>query len=56
MVEGENRFLGKIDKKKLAEIASTAGLKPYDNVCDECQHEYKTEVTFDYANFFGLGS
>ena len=43
-------------QEKLAEIASTAGLKPYDNVCDECQTEYKTEVTFDYANFFGLGS
>jgi hypothetical protein len=43
-------------QEKLGEIATSAGLKPYNNVCTECQHEYKTEVTFDYANFFGLGS
>lgn len=41
---------------KLAEIAASAGLRPYTNVCSECDHEYQTEVTFDYANFFGLGS
>jgi hypothetical protein len=43
-------------QEKLGEIAAAAGLKPYDNVCTECQHEYKTEVTFDYANFFAVGS
>ena len=41
---------------KLAEIADSAGLKPYKNVCTECETEYQTEVTFDYASFFGLGS
>ena len=41
---------------KLAEIAASAGLRPYKNVCTECEHEYQTDVTFDYANFFGLGS
>lgn len=41
---------------KLAEIAASAGLRPYKNVCTECEHEYQTEVTFDYANFFELGS
>ena len=40
----------------LGNIAKSAGLKPYKNVCTECEHEYQTEVTFDYANFFGLGS
>jgi hypothetical protein len=41
---------------KLAEIAASAGLRPYKNVCTECEHDYQTDVTFDYANFFGLGS
>ena len=41
---------------KLAKIAEAAGLKPYETTCTECQHAYKTEVTFDYASFFGNGS
>jgi hypothetical protein len=41
---------------KLAEIAGSAGLKPYKNICTECENEYQTEVTFDYASFFGVGS
>jgi hypothetical protein len=41
---------------KLAEFAAEAGLKPYTNICEECKTEYKSEVTFDYANFFGSGS
>jgi len=40
----------------LGDIAKSGGLKPYKNICTECEHEYQTEVTFDYANFFGLGS
>lgn len=41
---------------KLGEMAALAGLKPYKNVCAECSTEFNTEVTFDYANFFGNGS
>jgi thiol-disulfide isomerase/thioredoxin len=41
---------------KLGEIANGSGLKPYNNTCVECSAEYKTEVTFDYASFFGVGS
>jgi hypothetical protein len=41
---------------KLREISEAAGLKPYTNNCSECNNEFKTEVAFDYANFFGLGS
>ena len=41
---------------KLAEFAAASGIKPYINICAECETEYKSEVTFDYANFFGSGS
>jgi hypothetical protein len=41
---------------KLGEMAALAGLKPYKNVCAECESEFNTEVTFDYASFFGNGS
>ena len=43
-------------QERLAEIGKDAGLKPYNSTCEECKHEYKTEVTFDYANFFANGS
>jgi phage FluMu protein Com len=43
-------------QERLAEIGKDAGLKPYNTTCEECKHEYKTEVTFDYANFFANGS
>ena len=43
-------------QERLAEIGKDAGLKPYNSTCEECKHEYKTEVTFDYANFFEVGS
>jgi hypothetical protein len=43
-------------QERLTTIASAAGLQPYQNVCEECSHKFTTEVTFDYANFFGLGS
>jgi len=43
-------------QEKLGDIAAAAGLKPYDNVCEECKFEFKTDVTFDYANFFAVGS
>lgn len=54
-----NNTSGALVKKiqdALGDIAKSAGLKPYKNICTECEHEYQTEVTFDYANFFGLGS
>jgi hypothetical protein len=41
---------------QLSAIAAMAGLKPYNNSCSECSTDYKTEVTFDYASFFGVGS
>jgi hypothetical protein len=41
---------------RLVAAAKESGLKPYQNVCSECSHEFTSEVTFDYANFFGLGS
>lgn len=41
---------------KLGDIVKSAGLKPYKNVCTECETEYQTEVTFDYASFFVAGS
>ena len=41
---------------KLGEMAASAGLKPYKNTCAECSTDFNTEVTFDYANFFGSGS
>ena len=41
---------------KLLELAESAGLKPYKNTCEKCGTEFNTEVTFDYANFFGTGS
>ena len=43
-------------QEKLAEIADSAGIKPYRNVCTECKNEYTSAVTFDYASFFGSGS
>lgn len=41
---------------RLGEMAASAGLKPYKNTCTECQANFETEVTFDYANFFVSGS
>lgn len=41
---------------KLGTIAESAGIKPYTNTCEECENQYITDVTFDYASFFGLGS
>lgn len=41
---------------KLAEIADSAGIKPYKNICTECKNEYTSAVTFDYSSFFGSGS
>lgn len=43
-------------QERLVSIATESGLPPYHNVCEECSHKFDTEVTFDYANFFGLGS
>jgi len=54
-----NNTSGALVKKiqdKLAEIAQAGGLKPYKNACTECSHEYQTDVTFDYASFFEVGS
>ena len=48
--------LVKTVQDKLGEIAQAAGLKPYKNVCTECEHEYQTDVTFDYSSFFAVGS
>lgn len=41
---------------ELVKIAEQAGLQPYITKCSECETEYQTEVTFDYANFFVNGS
>jgi hypothetical protein len=43
-------------QEQLAKLAEDANIKPFKNVCSDCSHEFQTEVTFDYANFFGLGS
>jgi hypothetical protein len=43
-------------RDKLTAIAEDSGIKPYMNTCSECGNEFKTDVTFDYANFFGNGS
>ena len=53
-----NTGAGSIKKitTKLGEMAASAGLKPYKNTCAECSTDFNTEVTFDYANFFGSGS
>ena len=53
-----NTGAGSIKKitTKLGGMAVSAGLKPYKNTCAECSTDFNTEVTFDYANFFGSGS
>ena len=48
-------LIGKV-RAHLAKLAADAGLKSYRNSCSECQTEFETAVTFDYANFFGNGS
>jgi hypothetical protein len=40
----------------LTAISESAGIKPYINNCSECDAEFKTEITFDYSNFFANGS
>ena len=37
------------------ECSSIAGIKPQDTVCNECGHEFKLSVEFDYSNFFAKG-
>jgi hypothetical protein len=41
---------------KLGDLIQQSGLRPFENECDECSHHFKTDVTFDYASFFGNGS
>jgi hypothetical protein len=48
-------LIGKI-RAHLSEMAVNAGLKPFHTNCSECSTEFDTEITFDYANFFGSGS
>lgn len=54
-----NNTSGALIKKiqdKLVEIASTSGIKPFNHTCEECATEFKTEIAFDYASFFAIGS
>lgn len=37
------------------EYAAVAGVKPHDATCNECQHQFKLNVEFDFASFFGKG-
>lgn len=43
-------------QNRLSEIAQQAAIKPIDVKCDNCTHEFKVELTFDYASFFDNGS
>jgi hypothetical protein len=40
----------------LTEFNTEAAIKPTAAACTSCAKEYKIPLTFDYANFFGLGS
>lgn len=43
---------------ELRRLADIANLKPISLVCEneECKKEFKTQLTFDYSDFFGNGS
>lgn len=40
---------------KMEKINAEIKVKPLNLMCNECSKEYKIELTFDYANFFGKG-
>ena len=40
----------------LSDLNTEAAIKPTAAACTGCSKEYKIPLTFDYANFFGLGS
>jgi hypothetical protein len=39
-------------QKRLADINSSAAIKPIHATCTSCANEYDVPLTFDYANFF----
>jgi hypothetical protein len=40
---------------RMESIAAEAGIKPHDATCNECGHQFKLAVEFDYSNFFAKG-
>ncbi len=43
-------------QERLGEIAESVKIQKLTLHCPDCTKEYKAELTFDYANFFGNGS
>ena len=40
---------------KIKEFSDAVGIKPVDVKCTDCEHEFKLNIEFDYASFFGQG-
>lgn len=53
--KAERTLIGVI-KAELASIKEQADIKPVDVTCNECGHQSKLALQFDYASFFGNGS
>ena len=43
-------------KDELARLSLEATIPPITHSCDECKKSFEIPITFDYANFFALGS
>jgi hypothetical protein len=40
-------------KNQIEDYAETAGIKPLDLKCSNCEHKYQRDLIFDYSSFFG---
>jgi hypothetical protein len=43
-------------EKRAATDSKNVSIQPMDANCKACDHQFKLEVTFDYASFFATGS
>jgi hypothetical protein len=43
-------------EKRAAKDSKNVSIQPMDANCKACDHQFKLEVTFDYASFFASGS
>ena len=43
-------------EKRAATDSKNVSIQPMDANCKACEHQFKLEVTFDYASFFAIGS
>lgn len=46
----------KLVQARLADIAKQASIPAIDVRCDNCENEFKVDITFEYASFFANGS